>query len=127
MDLQKNKELLEAAELKTRGLSEEIARFEKSKADWAKDLQIMMSYIHRKLLGMAELYFSFLFPLPSDTFMLCADHFPEAKPVSSKAVLAARMRRGVPVAADSEYSMEDFLVAVGAAVGPMKIMGRDLV
>src|SRR3954467_1038551 len=62
LDLQKNKELLEAAELKTRGLSEEIARFEKSKADWAKDLQRMMSYIHRKLLGLAELYFSFFVP-----------------------------------------------------------------
>jgi hypothetical protein len=59
--------------------------------------------------------------------MFCADHFPEAKPVSSKAVLAARARRGEPDAVDFEYSMEDFLVAVGAAVGPMKIMGRDLV
>ena len=59
--------------------------------------------------------------------MFCADHFPEAKPVSSKAVLAARARRGEPVAVDFEYSMEDFLVAIGAAVGPMKIMGRDLV
>src|SRR3954462_945846 len=62
LDLQKNKELLEAAELKTRGLSEEIARFEKSKAAWAKDLQIMMSYIHRKLFGMAELLFFFVVP-----------------------------------------------------------------
>ena len=62
LDLQKNKELLEAAELKTRGLSEEIARFEKSKAAWAKDLQITMSYIHRKLFGMAELYFFFVVP-----------------------------------------------------------------
>ena len=59
LELQKNKELLEAAELKTRGLSEEIARFEKSKVDWAKDLQIMMRYIHRKLFSAAELYFSF--------------------------------------------------------------------
>ena len=58
LELQKNKELLEAAELKTQGMSEEIARFEKSKIDWAKDLQIMMSYIHRKLLSTAELYFS---------------------------------------------------------------------
>ena len=59
--------------------------------------------------------------------MFYAGHFPEAKPVSSKAVLAARVHRGVPVDTDSEYSMEDFLVAVDATVGPMKIMGRDLV
>lgn len=63
----------------------------------------------------------------TDAFLFCADHFPEAKPVSSKAVISARVRRGVPVDADSEYSMEDFLVAVGATVGSMKIMGRDLV
>src|SRR4051812_22034228 len=55
------------------------------------------------------------------------DHFPEAKPVSSKAVIAARERRGVPVDPSQEYSMEDFLIAVGAAIGLMKIMGRDLV
>src|SRR3954471_15872793 len=61
LELQKNKELLEAAELKTQGLSEEVAHFEKSKVDWTKDLQIMMRYIHRKLLGMAELCFYFLF------------------------------------------------------------------
>src|SRR4051812_14771878 len=47
LQLQKNKELLEAAELKTQGMSEEIIRFEKNKSDWAKDLQIMLSYIHR--------------------------------------------------------------------------------
>src|SRR3954470_11403641 len=60
LQLQKNKELLEAAELKTRGMSEEITRFEKSKSDWAKDLQIMLNYIHRKLLTAAELYFPLL-------------------------------------------------------------------
>ena len=59
LELQKNKELLEAAELKTQGMSEEIARFEKSKIDWTKYLQIMMSYIHRKLPSTAGLSFSF--------------------------------------------------------------------
>ncbi|MDO5764055.1 MAG: TMF family protein, partial [Bifidobacteriaceae bacterium] len=125
LELQKNKELFEAAELKTRGMSEEIARFEKNKIDWAKDLQLMMSYIHRKHLNTAGLFFFLL--LPSDASLFCAGHFPEAKPVSSKAVLAARARRGLPVDVNFEYSIEDFLVSVGAALGPMKIMGRDLV
>ena len=42
-------------------------------------------------------------------------------------MINARVRQGVPADASPEYSMEDYLVAVGAAVGPMKIMGRDLV
>ena len=58
LQLQKNKELLEAAELKTRAMSEEITRFEKTKGDWAQDLQRMLSYIHRKPLTVAELSFS---------------------------------------------------------------------
>ena len=56
LELQKNKELLEAAELKTQGMSEEIASFEKSKIIWAKDLHKMLSYIHCKFLISAELY-----------------------------------------------------------------------
>ena len=60
-------------------------------------------------------------------FSFRVDHFPEARPVSSKAVVSARQRRGVPADSSPEYSMEDFLIVVGAAVGPMKIMGRDLV
>ena len=59
LELQKNKELLEAAKLKTRGMSEEIACFEKSKIIWTKDLQIMLSYIHCKFLSTAGLHFSF--------------------------------------------------------------------
>ena len=42
-------------------------------------------------------------------------------------MINARVRRGVPADASPEYSMEDFLVSVGSVVGPMKIMGRDLV
>ena len=68
---------------------------------------------------------SFLFLTDMTSFRV--DHFSETKPVRSKAVIAARERRGVPVAPSQEYSMEDFLIAVGAAIGPMKIMGRDLV
>src|SRR3954470_15514688 len=58
LELQKSKELLEAAELKTREMSEKIACFEKSKIIWAEDLQIMLSYIHCKFLSTAELCFS---------------------------------------------------------------------
>ena len=47
--------------------------------------------------------------------------------MSSRAAINVRVRRGVPADASPEYSMENFLVAVGAAIGPMKIMGRDLV
>src|SRR3954466_3633835 len=53
LQLQKNKELLDAAELKTRAMSEEITRFEKTKFDWAPELQKMLSYIHRKSLTVA--------------------------------------------------------------------------
>ena len=63
----------------------------------------------------------------TDILLFCIDHFLEAKPVSSRAVINARVCRGVPADASPEYSMEDFLVAVGSAVGLMKIMGRDLV
>ena len=57
--LQKDKELLEDAELKNRAMSEEITRFEKSRADWSLDLQKMLSYIHRKFPPVAELFYSF--------------------------------------------------------------------
>src|SRR3954466_1575728 len=52
LQLQKGKELHESAELKNRMMSEEITRFEKTKTDWAQDLQKMLSYIHRKFLTM---------------------------------------------------------------------------
>src|SRR3954463_8918842 len=55
LQLQKDKELLDAAELKNRMMGEEITRFEKNKADWTQDLQKMLSYIHRKFSTMAEL------------------------------------------------------------------------
>src|SRR3954469_19206858 len=55
LQLQKDKELLDVAELKTRAMSEEITRFEKTKVDWAQDLQKMLSYIHRKSLTVVEL------------------------------------------------------------------------
>ena len=55
LQLQKNKELLETAELKTRTMSEEITRFKNTKVDWAQDLQKLLSYIHRKSLTVAEL------------------------------------------------------------------------
>ena len=42
-------------------------------------------------------------------------------------MISAHQRRGVPANSSPEYSMEGFLVAVGAAIRPMKIMGRDLV
>ena len=38
LQLQKDKELLEAAELNARTMSEEITHFEKTKVDWAQDL-----------------------------------------------------------------------------------------
>src|SRR3954469_18167738 len=55
LQLQKDKELLEAAELKNRMMGGEITRFEKNKADWTHDLQKMLSYIHRKFSTVAEL------------------------------------------------------------------------
>src|SRR3954464_5939004 len=55
LQLQKDKELLEAAELKNRTMSEEITHFEKTKVDWTQDLQKMLSYIHHKFLTVAEL------------------------------------------------------------------------
>ena len=55
LQLQKDKELIEAAELKNQTMSEEITRFEKTKVDWTQDLQKMLSYIHHKFLTVAEL------------------------------------------------------------------------
>src|SRR3954471_21599214 len=56
--LHKDKELLDAAELKNRMMGEEITRFEKNKADWTQDLQKMLSYIHHKFPIVAELFSS---------------------------------------------------------------------
>src|SRR3954469_15774334 len=58
LQLQKYKELLDAAELKNRTMSEEITRFEKSRADWSLDLQKMLSYINRNSPPVAELFSS---------------------------------------------------------------------
>src|SRR3954466_10300297 len=45
LQLQKDKELFDAAELKNQAMSKEMTRFEKSKADWSRDLQKILSYI----------------------------------------------------------------------------------
>src|SRR4051812_3636800 len=67
LQLHKDEELLEAAELKNQTMSEEITRFEKTKVHWTQDLQKMLSYIHRKFLTVAELssslsYFELIYP-----------------------------------------------------------------
>ena len=64
LQLQKDKELLDAAEQKNRAMSEEIIRLEKSRTDWSEDLHKMLNYIHRKFLSLVELSFLFSYSNP---------------------------------------------------------------
>lgn len=61
LQLQKDKELLDAAKLKNQAMTKEITRFAKNKANWALDLQKMLRYIHREFLYLVESFFACTF------------------------------------------------------------------